>query len=41
MLERYRRGDDFVPASEVESGGVTHEMTRRWLVLQELQVTRA
>lgn len=36
-LDRYWHGQDYIDPSQIESGGVTHEHTRKWLYLQELQ----
>jgi hypothetical protein len=36
--DRYWHGQDYIDPSQIESGGVTHEHTRKWLYLQELQV---
>ena len=33
-----RHGSDFITPEQLESGGVTHEHTRKWRLLQELQV---
>ncbi|PSC74934.1 malic enzyme [Micractinium conductrix] len=36
-LDRYWHGQDWIDPSQIESGGVAHEHTRKWLYLQELQ----
>ncbi|EFN53662.1 hypothetical protein CHLNCDRAFT_136414 [Chlorella variabilis] len=36
-MDRYWHGQDYIDPSQIESGGVTHEHTRKWLYLQELQ----
>lgn len=38
VMDRYWHGSDFISPEEIESGGITHEHTRKWLVLSELQV---
>lgn len=39
MLDAYWHGSDFIDPDQIESGGVTHEHTRKWRALQELQDT--
>ncbi|KAL4857038.1 NAD-dependent malic enzyme 2 [Chlorella vulgaris] len=36
-MHRYWHGESYIDPSQIESGGVTHEHTRKWLCLQELQ----
>ena len=38
IMDQYWHGSDYIDPSQVESGGVTHEHTRKWEILQHLQV---
>ncbi|GAB4815889.1 hypothetical protein N2152v2_002935, partial [Parachlorella kessleri] len=37
IMDQYWHGSDYIDPSQVESGGVTHEHTRKWEILQHLQ----
>lgn len=37
-MDRYWHGSDFIDPEEIEAGGITHEHTRKWQVLTDLQV---
>ena len=39
IMDQYWHGSDYIDPSQVESGGVTHEHTRKWEILQHLQVS--
>jgi hypothetical protein len=41
LMDQYWHGSDYIDPSQVESGGVTHEHTRKWEILQHLQVRAA
>jgi hypothetical protein len=38
IMDQYWHGSDYIDPSQVESGGVTHEHTRKWAILQNLKV---
>lgn len=41
IMQDYLHGKRLIPAEEVSTGGITNEMARRWVVLQNLQVGAA